>query len=95
MPTTELEDLPRRLVLEVPLPERLSDEAITQTCDLVSARLRYLMSQEFQRRGTVRLQQRLQRRADQRRARLDAAIREAEAAEAADAKATARQAGFS
>lgn len=77
-------ELPRRLTLEVPVPSRLSDAAITQTCDLVSARLRFLLSAEFQRRSAARLQQRLDARADRRKARLDAAARRAELEEAAE-----------
>lgn len=82
MTTTDLEGLPRRLVLQVPVPERLSDAVITETCDLVAARLRFLLSAEFQRRSAVRLQERLQQRADRRRVRMNAAIRRAEDGEA-------------
>lgn len=86
-------ELPRRLVLEVPVPKRLSDMSINQTCEMAASRLRHLLSVEFQRRSAARLQQRLDARADRRRARMDTAIRATEAAEAAEAKGPARQPG--
>ncbi|ORW25168.1 hypothetical protein [Mycobacterium palustre] len=82
MATGENAGVPQRLLLEVPVPQRLSDETITQLCDTVSARLRYLLSCEFQRRSSVRLQVRIDARKAARAARLDAAARRAEAEEA-------------
>jgi hypothetical protein len=95
MPTTSLEGVPRRLVLEVPVPQRLSDENIRQTCDMVSAHLRYLLGQEFQRRSAVRLRAMLDTRAARKAARLEVTARRAEQEEAAAvlAKAEARQTG--
>jgi hypothetical protein len=82
------------MVLEVPVPPRLSDENIRQTCDMVSARLRYLLSQEYQRRSAVRLRALLDAKAARKAARLEAAARRAEQEEAAAVrpKAAARRA---
>ncbi len=87
MTVQQFSALPQRFRLEVTVPERLSTENINQTCDLVSARLRYLLGQEYQRRNAVRLQQRLDARAARKAARasaLDAAAQRAIAEEAAD-----------
>ncbi len=94
MPTTSFEGVPRRLVLEVPVPQRLSDEDLRQTSDMVSSRLRYLLGQEFQRRSAARRQQRLDAIAARKATRLEAAARHAVEEEAADmrAKAVARRA---
>ncbi|GAB5007390.1 hypothetical protein MAHJHV64_37640 [Mycobacterium avium subsp. hominissuis] len=81
MPT--LDGIPRKLTLTVPVPNVLSDAAITGTCHMVEARLRHLLGQELQRRNTARLQQRLDGRAARRKARLDAAMAEAEEADEA------------
>ena len=92
MSTTGLDSLPRRITLQIPVPACLSDASITETCDLVASRLRYLLCCEFQRKSALRLRERQDARAARKAARLDAAIREAEAAEADEAKAEARQA---
>lgn len=92
MVAAQLADLPQRLMLEVSVPQRLSDESISQTCDMVAARVRFLLAQEFQRRSAIRLRARYDARAARKAARaaaLDAAARRAEAEEAADQAAKA------
>lgn len=72
MPTAGLDGLPQRLTLQIPVPQRLSNENIRLTCDMVESRLRYLLGHEMRRRNAVRLQQRLDARAARKAARLDA-----------------------
>ncbi|MDT5137800.1 MAG: hypothetical protein QOD58_2062 [Mycobacterium sp.] len=84
MTVQQFSPLPHRLRLEVAVPGRLSTTNIDQTCQMVSARLRYLLGQEYQRRSAVRLAQRLDARAARRAERLEAAARRAVAEEAAD-----------
>jgi hypothetical protein len=91
MATNGVSALPRRLRLEVAVPVRLSTENINQTCDIVSARLRYLLGQEYQRRNAERLKQRLDARAARKAERLEAAARRAVAEEAADLRAKAAE----
>ncbi|MGV0081729.1 hypothetical protein ACRUZW_25995 [Mycobacterium colombiense] len=91
MGTAESACLPQRLLLEVSVPQRRSDAAITQTWEMVSARLRYLLSQEYQRRSAARLRETLAARAARKAARLEAAARRSEEEAADQASKTARR----
>jgi hypothetical protein len=55
------------------VPESLSTDSISATCEMVESRLRFLLGQEYQRRNAVRLQLRLDARAVRKAARLESA----------------------
>lgn len=81
MAATQFAGLPRRIHLELLVPEMITDRSVDECCAMAAARIRYLLGKEYQRRSAVRFQARQDARAvrkAERAARLDAAARQAE-----------------
>jgi hypothetical protein len=77
--------IPRRIILTVDVPERLSQRSIEGTVGMFDARLRFLLAQRYKQQARERTIARItaqDARKAARAAALDAAAREAEAQEA-------------
>jgi hypothetical protein len=72
-------EIPERLVLVVPVPQRLSEKNIQETAALFESHLRYLLGQRYKRQSRERTVARIAAQ-DARKAARAAALRAAESA---------------